>query len=292
MWFLLLASALAGTIQDAIITRQNGNLAGATALLEAYAPFPEEQAWYLYQRGICAELGNRPAQAEAWYRQAIAAGAVDDARFRLALVLEDQGRDQEALTEVITLARQKGFDERDQATLDLQLGISEVNTGKKRKGLRRIQATLDGLEAGASHTWMRAKGRYTLARLLLEEADSLDLRLPERRQVRRLTRRAESLQAAEQQVAAIARLNEPEWVLAGLIALGDSHARLAREIATAPPPRRLTPSEDGIYREMIIDKAAVIDAKARHIWQSGVDLAARIQWESPRVAALKLRLAP
>ena len=266
-------------------------LVGASALLAAYTPFPEEQAWYLYQRGICEELANRPTVAEGLYRQAIAAGAVQDAHFRLALVLEDQGRDQEALDEVIGLAKLKGFDEKDQRTLDLQLGISEVNTGKIHRGVKRVEATLALLEAGPTHTWMRAKARYTLATVLLKDADKLDLRLPERRQVRRLTRRAEALQAAEEQIAAIARLNEPEWVLAGLIALGDSHAKLAKEIAAAAPPHRLTAAEDQIYREMILDKAKVIDGKTRHIWQSGVDLAARIQWESPRVTLLKERLA-
>lgn len=289
---ILFAAAFAGTIEDAVHTRMTGNLDGATALLEAYAPEPEEEGWYRYQRAINAEMGGDPARAEALYRAAIELGGpvALDARFRLALVLEERGRPDEALAEILALAREKGLNEADEATLALQRGIGEVATGRVRRGVRDIEAALAPLEGFGSHRYMRAKARATLADVLCDEADRLELRGGERRQVRRLKLRAEQLVAAEAQVAEVARLNEPEWVLAGLLRLGDAYAALAEDIAANRPPARLSPAEDVVYREEVGKRAAVVRAKAEHIWRSGVELATRLPWESRRVGELRARL--
>ena len=133
----------------------------------------EGLSWYLDQRGVCEELAWRPEAAKAFYDKVVALGGAEavDARFRRALVLEDMGLDAAALQDALALAKVKGLDEDDAVTLALQQGITEINTGKVKKGVRRVEAALAEVEAGANtHRYMRAKARYTLARALLVEA--------------------------------------------------------------------------------------------------------------------------
>lgn len=305
MLLLLLAAALAQdpaspplrdpavVIEEAITLRRGGDPDGAAALLRALSPMvaEDQRGWLLYQQGVCEELAFRPAAAKGYYEQVIARGGSEalDARFRLALVLEELDEDDAALEQILTLAKQKGLDERDQVTIALQRGIAEVRTGKTRRGAKRIQAALDAVEGGETHTWMRAKGRYTLAKALLDEAAGMKLRGSEKRVVKRLKGRAERLLAAEKQIIAIATLEEPEWILAGLIDLGDGYTRLADELLAAPAPRKLSDEQEAIYREELAQKAEVLRTKAFHAWDQGVALATRIGWESPRVGTLKAR---
>lgn len=280
-------------IDRAIAVRRQGDPDAARNLLLAAEPIVPEamRSWWLYQRGICEEMAWRPADAAALYEQVIARGGPEalDARFRLALVLEDQGRDDEALDQVLALRKAKGLDERDRVTLELQRGVAELRTGRTRRGAKRVEAALAEVEGGDTHTWMRAKARYTLAWALLEEADALALDGREKRVVKRLSGRAERMQAAEKQIIAIAALQEPEWVLAGLIDLGDSYADLADDLAASPAPRGLTEEQAALYRDELAKKSEVLRTKAWHSYDQGVALATRIGWESPRVATLKAR---
>jgi uncharacterized protein YerC len=282
-------------IEDAILVRKRGDLAGARALLVQLEPMigPADLSWYLYQRGICEELDFRPADAKAFYDKVVEMGEAEalDARFRRALVLEDMGEDAAALEDVLAIAKVKGLDERDRVTLALQQGVAEVHTGKTRKGIRHIQKALADVEGGPTHTWMRAKARYTLAKALLDEADALSLDVPEKKQVKHLEQRAVRMKAAEDQVIALVALKEPEWILASLIALGDSYAKLGDDLAAAPPPARLSPEQVEVYRAEVAKKVANVRGKAWHAYDQGVALATRLEWESPRVAELKERRA-
>ena len=280
-------------VNAAIRIRQRGDIAGARELLLALGPMvpDEERAWYLYQRGICEDLDHKPAEARVFYEQAIALygeGALD-ARYRRVLVLEELGEHEEALAEMRAIDRAKGLSDDDELIVALQRGMSELDAGRRRQGVHRIQAALDASEGNPTHTYMQAKARYFLARVLLEEAAALSLTGPERRVVRNLKGRAERIKAAEAQIIAVARLQEPEWVLAGLILFGDAHASLADELAASPPPRKLTAAEAEVYRKEVAEKAENVRTKAYHAYDQGVAMAARLAWESPRVTEITAR---
>lgn len=295
MLYFLFHVALAGPIEDAIALRRGGDIPGARNLLLAMEPLVTdgERGWYLYQRGVCEELDNHPDRAEGLYREAIDVGGdtVLDAHFRLALVLEDQHRDAEALREIVGLDHVKGLEERDEITIALQRGITEVHTHHPRRGIRRISKALEIADVGNTHAYMRSKARATLVEVILSEADRLTLDGPERRMVRRLKRRAQAIKDAEAQIIELAGLQEPEWILASLVALGDAYLSLGDAVASAPPPARLDAASAGIYRSEVAKKAENAKTKAYHAWDSGVALATRLGYESPRVAVLKERRA-
>lgn len=282
-------------VDEAVEVRRRGDVEGARALLVALEPLvpPDQLPWYLYQRGICEELAFRPDAARVLYEQAIALGGEGalDARFRRVLVLEDLGMNEAALDEVRAIDKARGLSPDDELTVQLQRGIAELLAGKRGVGIRRIQKALDATEASDSHRYLRAKARYHLARALLAEADALPLTGGERKVVRNLKGRAERIKAAEAQIIALAALQEPEWVLASLITFGDSHAKLATDLAASPPPKKLNEGQVVLYRMELDRKADNVRTKAFHAYDQGVALATRLAWESPRVATLKERRA-
>jgi hypothetical protein len=282
-------------LEEAVALRQAGDAEAARALLLAMAPrVPEElRAAWLYQRGVTEEIAWRPAEAQALYDAVIATGdpLALDARFRRALVREDLGDDAGALADVLAVGKARGLDEDDAVTLALQRGIAEVNTGRVRAGVRRIDRALALVESGDTHRYMRAKSRCTLAKALLAEAAALPLDGRERRATRNLSTRAAHIAAAERQITALVALQEPEWILASLVALGDGYAALGDALAAAPPPRRLTDAQAELYRAEIARYVKNARTKAHHWYDAGVTLAARLQWESPRVALLRERRA-
>lgn len=292
---MALATDTRASIALAIERRRAGDTEGARALLVEIEPLvaSEDRSWYLYQRGVTEELSWNPAEARAFYEQVLAIDGAEaiDARFRHALVLEDLGDDAGALEDILLLAKLRGLDERDETTVALQRGITEVNTRRVRRGVARIEAALATVEGGTTHRYMRAKARYTLAQALLDEADRLRLKGSQKRIVRNLTGRAERIKAAEQQVIALVALEEPEWILASLIALGDSYGRLSDELRATPAPRKLTDEQEAIYREQLAKKAENVKTKAYHSYDQGVTLATRLAFESPRLATLKERRA-
>ena len=281
------------TVAEAIRLRQTGDLRGATALLEGLGGLvpPDALGWWLYQRGICAELQWQFTEARALYEDVVARNGdhVADARFRLALVLEDLGDPDGALLQMQALARLNGFDEDDRLTLALQQGISWVNTGKVRRGTRALEEALARAPADGRQSWILAKARYTLVARQLADADHLALTGGEARVVKRLKRRIAAIQAAERAITVLVGLAEPEWIVASMRALGDSWQRLGDDLVAAPPPPRLTAAEAAIYRQSLLPYAENARTKAFHYWDAGVQLAHRLNFESPKVQALKER---
>lgn len=278
-------------VNEAVSVRRGGDVEAAKRLLVALEPLVTEpdRAWYLYQRGICEELTWHPDAARTYYDQIIALGPSEvalDAHFRRALVLEDVGEDDLALAELRYLDQQKGLSESDDITIQLQRGISELAVGKRVKGIKHVQAALAVTEGSGGQTYMRAKGRYALVRALLEEANDLPLRGSERKVVKNLKGRAERVEAATQQIIAMTQLQEPEWVLASLVCLGDSYALLADDLAGAPVPKKLNAIQLRVYQDELAKKVQNVRTKAFHSYDQGVALATRLAWESPNAQTL------
>jgi tetratricopeptide (TPR) repeat protein len=264
-------------IERAIERRHRGDTQGAIArlrlVLDQSPPAPE-QPDALYQLGLCHERDERFEEALAAYERLVTewpeASVSKDGWFRRALCLEYLDRHREARRSLARVEAAEGFDLHDRLTLDLQRGISLVRSGRLRKGLALMDDALAAAEGSDMVTYLRAKAHITRARVLLEEATALDMTGSQRRQERALTQRAALLAAAEQQVAAAAYLQEPEWILEGLLLLGRGYQALYDDLLASAPPRGL--GEDGVrlYREEVAERSHVLLVKAWNHYDTGV----------------------
>lgn len=305
-----------GTIDHAIEIRQAGDPPGARTLLlgiEASVP-PELRAWWLYQRGICEELDAKPLAARLLYEDAIRAfesrsatpgapGTAADARFRLALVLEELGDGDGALAQMQILGRARGLDASDEATVALQRAMTEIAAGRTRKGLRDLDAALlpfaadDAARAAGTATtppenaWLRAKARYTLVHVLLGDGVTFNGRGKHDAKV--LEAWAEGVKAAQEQIVALTHLQDADldatWLMRSLLELGDSYAAIAVSLSTATVPPNLDAAEALVYRRKLADRAKNARANAWHLYDEAIAAAERLHFESPLVAELKAR---
>lgn len=284
-------------VEEAVAARRNGMQADVQAsknLLVALEPqVPEEErALYLYQRGLCEDLLWEPRGALAFYDEVIALGPSEvlvEAHLRRALVLEDLGEDARALADIQFVDRQRGLTEKGELTVALQRGITELSAGRRQRGIRHLEEALSAADGASKLSYMRAKAEYALIEATLQEANGLMLRGSQRRVVRNLTERAEQIQAAQERIITLTRLQEPEWVLASLIALGDAYALVGDDLQAAPWPKHLNAIQVRVYEIELAKKVANVQAKALHCYEQGAGLAERLQWESPNARTLAER---
>jgi hypothetical protein len=302
-------------IDQAIERRLAGDLAGGRRLLDEAEPHvePAERAWFLYQRGIFKELAWDATGARADYEAAIqlfehpagggpggATGGATaaDARFRLALVLEDLGLPAEALAQMRTLSKLRGLDDDDALTVSLQEAISRAGaarpgSGRARRAISKLLDVVAEADAAGGHSWLRAKGRYTVARGLFDEGTGIALDGSEKRIVARLEDRVEHIKLAEQQIVLVigirGPLPEPEWIVRSLLDLGDAWAALADALQGIREPSGLTPAELAGYRAGLGERATNLRRRAWEAFDQGVEVAARLQFESPWVGRLRDR---
>jgi tetratricopeptide (TPR) repeat protein len=264
-------------VERAIERRLRGDTEGAIArlnlVLEQTPPSPET-ADALYQLGLCHEREERFAEALASYDRLVTewpeAAAAKDGWFRRALCLEYLDRHREARRSLARIEAAGGFDLHDRLTLDLQRSISMVRSGRLRQGLRLMDSAMAAAEGTDMVTYLRAKAHTTRARVLLEDAGSQGMSGSQRRQERALKERAALLAAAEQQVAAAAYLQEPEWILEGLLLLGQAYQALHQDLLSSSPPRGLSQEGVELYREELTERSRVLLVKAWNHFDTGV----------------------
>jgi tetratricopeptide (TPR) repeat protein len=221
--------------------------------------------------------------ALAGYESVLADGPSEyrhNAAFRRIIVLEDVGRSAESLAAVKALQAEGTWSEVDALTLSLAQGISELSDGRTRRGIKHIEASLAALEDSSEATWMRARARAALARVMLDEAAGLTL-VGNKKAARRLGERSALMVAAEQQVIAIAHLGEPEYALAGLLLLGDAYIMLHDDM--------LADEEVVIYRAEVESRVKILSAKAKNYYGEGLKLATRVGWEGALGETLSAR---
>jgi tetratricopeptide (TPR) repeat protein len=261
--------------------RLRGDTEGALARLAVVIeqrPPPPEQADALYQLGLCHEREERFEQALAAYDRLVLSWpdseVAQDGWFRRALCLEYLDRHREARRSLGHIDTAGGLDLHDRLTLDLQRGISLMRTGRVRAGAKLLESAEAAADGTDMATYLRGKARIARARALLDAAERLDLRGSQRSQERALEQRAAHIAAAEQQVAAAAYLGEPEWILEGLLVLGDAYLHLHEAMLESRPPRSLSEEGVALYREQVAERAAILQVKAWNHYDAGIAKAA------------------
>lgn len=279
-------------LEVAIDRRGLGDIEGARERLLVLEDRGELPALVRYHLAICDELEERYAEALAGYTALVQtwpdAGVAADARYRRAVVLEDLDEHQQAVRQIKELERTGHWDDNDQRSMELVRGAAEVDGGHTRRGVRRTQRALSALGGTDELTWARARARAALTQALLDQAARVEI-VNDRRARKRLVARAAYLDRAMDQVIAISKLGEPEYALAGLLALGDAYLALYDDLLAAPPPRKLDAEQAAIYQQELRQQVDVLQVKAFRFYDEGVSLATRIRWQGQIAELLKAR---
>lgn len=294
MLSLLIALACAQTSADVLtdqaITRiETGDYEGALILLRTAAASSDADPDRLsYLSAVTIELNGSPDQAIPLYEDGLDqwpdSPLHDDRIFRLAEATATVGRPRRALR-ILRKLDDDDFEGDDRVKLDLVRGIAWLQAGRERKGTALLSAALE--QASEEQvTFYQAKARMAWARVLADEAAELDMRGREKKVVSELQARARLLADVEGQVTAAAQLQEPEWVLEGLLILGDAYVGVGEALMTSSRPKGLTDGQLAEYDSLIGQRAIVVLTKGSQSYGSGIDLAARLGWQSRRVAQL------
>ena len=274
--------------QEAMDRRMDGDVQGAIERFAWLRAQGDRRPGVLYQMGVAYEFAGEFEVALSAYDQLITEDLSgeyhDDAGFRRGICLEELGRWDEALAQY-KLVPTTGLMGSDLWTIQLARGIADVRTGKQGKGERAIRAALQASQ-GSDITWMQAKALYTLQDALLLERDQSPLEGSSRRQAKHLVERAVQISDAEAMLAQVVRLEEPEWILKGLLSLGDAYLALHQELIVAPAPRKLDAQQVAMYRAVLEEKGTILLRKAWEAYDQGLVVAGTYGVESQVVVEL------
>jgi tetratricopeptide (TPR) repeat protein len=277
---------------EAIFRLESGDYEGAVDRFEFLSARRELGAEPGYYLGLCAELQRDFAAAIDRYTRVVEhwpeSEHARNARFRRALCLEDLGRHDDSVADVETLISMGAWSAADRAALDLEVAFNRYEGRRSNGNERRLdEAIRIGAEAQAN-AWLRAKAIGSRVDGRLDEADGLKLSGNNRAR-RRLEARADLVVASEHDIEAIARLDEPEFVLRSMTRLGDAYVSLHDAMLSAKPPRRFGPDKRAIYSAEVRERSAVLLEKAWSYYDDGLQCALRVQWGGPETEILRAR---
>jgi len=241
-----------------------------------------------YLLGLAWEYEGDAAQALVLYDEGLerwpTSDLTPDRLYRRAEALAALDRPAEAL-EALDALEAFPLPEDDARKVDLSRATWTLATGRTGPGLRLLREALAVLPADA-HPWQQARARAYLARWLADEAAALDLDTSERKLVGRLEDRLALVQRIEKEATAIAQLDQPEWVLDGLLTLGGAYEGLGDALVTHRRPKRLSPEQLEIYEPAVATKVDAAFVKALTAYDYGLEMAVRIGYTGPRVDRL------
>lgn len=282
-------------LADAEARRLVGDTDGAIeryAWLAQTSADPEQVLGALAQLGITHELRGELDQAVEVYSLLLL--RTEDPRwqrdvgFRRARCLEELGRTAEAIAQYESLGQTRELDAQDRFTLDVAMGVAYLRGGHERKGVRLLDRALAQTELAGRAPYMTGKGWYALERHALDEAAGL--RLDDARKApRQLQARAGLILDAEAHLVRAVEAGEPEWILRGLLDLGDAYLALSQDLAASPPPPELGPEQALVYTAELHRRTATLSRKAWESYDQGLVVAGRFGLENELTAALRAR---
>lgn len=287
------AQTLDALFTEAVARREAGDYEGAIYRLVWLREHGDTSPAVLYQLGIAYELSEDLATAVTVYDLMLSEGSAKeyplDAGFRRALCLEELGRYEEAYRQYKALPTNQAFDRHDRYTLDIAVGIAALRSGHEREGRELLETSLMATDGTDEITWMRAKGYIALADWSLDEAAKLPLYGSTRRITKNLNARAEAITASQEAIVKVIALEEPDWILHGLMSLGDAYATLYDDLISAPPPRKLDADEVQVYNEQVRARSAVLLRKAWESYDQGMVVAGKLAIENGTTRELQAK---
>jgi tetratricopeptide (TPR) repeat protein len=242
--------------------------------------------------GASWELAGDPGRAIPVYDSVLmrdpTGPLADHMRLRLAECYGALGDTDAAFARLATLGDPADRAPDDALKIRLLTGIWQLDSGDRKHGLKTLGAALGGAPAGHV-TFYQAKARAAIARSLCAQSNELGLVGSQKKQVKLLKQRTDLILAAERQVEASAELEEPEWVMEGLLVLGEAYEHVGDDLIGLPPPPELAANDEaiGIWNETVKKKADVLYTKASVYYDQGIEVSTRLTWTSPRLAKLE-----
>lgn len=277
--------------REAVDRRMDGDIEGAIERLAWLRAQGDLRPGVLYQLGVAHEFAGDFSTALRAYDTLIAEDLSgeyhDDAGFRRAICLEALGEWEQALAQYKSIPTRQ-LSGTDLWTVELARGVAELRVGKRSKGERRIRRALQD-SAGSEITWMQAKALYTLQDARLLERDQSPLDGSPRQQGKHIVERAVQISDAEAILTQIVYLKEPEWILKGLLSLGDAYLALQQELVVAPPPKDFDEQQRALYQSGLDEKGTILLRKAWEAYDQGLVVAGTYGVDDAVVAELQER---
>jgi tetratricopeptide (TPR) repeat protein len=265
-------------MEEAVARSRSGDHEGAIQRLVWLERQSPGDFAVLYQLGMAYEGAGRLEHAVSVYDRMEEADTdqqwVLDWGFRRALCLEELGRFEEAIGEYRALPTPAAAE--DAALLDLALAVAEFRGD--RGSAKAVRKSISRAALQPDTEWMRAKAHVTLAEAYLVEAADYTFDVGDRKQAKNLKARAHLILAAEDAIAHAVRLEQVEWILKGLLALGDGYSLLAADLLQSRVPAKV---DAELYREALEKQAQIILAKAYTAYDQGIVVAGKFAVTTP-----------
>lgn len=279
--------------EDAYTRLINDDLEGAEQRLVYLAGLPDGPPEALYHLGVVYELRGELETAISAYdlllTQAPPEALTPNVHFRRGLCLEELGRFDEALRAFAKVPTSGGLSLNDRVTYDVARGVAMLRSGKEAKGIELLTAALSTTRRDPELAWILGKGWYTLARHDLDQAAALSLDAPERRVKKNLEARAGLLIDAEAKLVHVVEQHEPEWILRGLLDLGDAYVTLREDMLASPPPAGLSAEQAALYIAEVDKRTQVLIAKAFNAYDQGLIVAGTLGYDGALTETLRAR---
>ena len=197
--------------------------------------------------------------------------------YRYSIMLMELNDPKGAIKIAKKIRRSRILSSSDRRAVSLILGTAQLQAGKKKKGIRRIQKTFGKLVSPQEHAWLQARAKMALAEELLFQAEQIELFTVEEIEDS-LKIRANLIIQAERQVQSIIALNEPEYALSGLSRVADSMLVLYDDLLASQPPSEFTKEQKELYKEAMDEKADFLQEKALSYYSTALRYANQIEW--------------
>ena len=290
---LFSAVPAAELFDDAVRRRQSHDLEGAIDRLVWLRLRGDDSPATLYQLGIAFELDEAFEQALGVYDLLLSEldepSFRHDVLFRRGLCREALGYVEAALRDYRRIPHNRDWTREDRYTLDLVTGAALLALDRPRKGRPLVLEALKATEDTGEVSWARGRGLYALAEHTLGEAAEIELRGSHERLARQVRHRLEALERADNYLVHVVRTEEPEWILAGLLALGDAWADLHADLAAAPAPKGLSRWQQEHYDQQLAEQLLLYRVRAWNVYDQGLGVAGTYGVQNRYTVALRAR---
>lgn len=276
-------------VHAAVSRMRRGDYEGTRLLLDrAVERDPAVATEVAYQHANVLALERRYDEARTAFAGIGAAAnhRTDDARFRVAELTGVLGDPSAALDGLDALKPWGRFDAADRAKIVLTRGVFTLQAGRANRARRQLTRALRKTEPGTV-SYYEAKAWAALARERLARADAVPFEGEQRALRKRLRERQQLILAAEAAVRQTIQLDEPEWILDGLLYLAASFERFGDDLRATPDPDGLTADQLRIYRTELDKEVDPVWMRALVYLDEGVSMADRLRHTGRRVDEIR-----